>query len=103
MGEPIKIKELLDAQKEISKYIGAVRSRALRRLVYLAMVWHFLYAHRSPYIEVVRKRNPKLPLNWRNWMWSIEIDDVMQILGCSRRTAWDYREAYLKMLTWTEL
>lgn len=76
-----------------NRLIGSVRCKALQKLLIL---WYNLIfdMESSPVArkiyERVREKNPKAALTKENILLHVRVDEVMEMLGVSERTAKDY-------------
>ena len=89
----IKLKAEADIEKFIHKHVfRSVRNKVLQKLLLLAfqLKWSKTGLYKTAAKRLVSK---KLPLNLSNIAYELEPEDVMGIIGCSKRTAIEYVDA----------
>lgn len=99
MSGKIRLKDP-EVEKWIHKYIfRSVRSHTLQKLMLLWFnIW---FSRKMPLCKKIEERlqNEGLPLNRRNIVEALTLKDIMDILNCSERTAFDYKQALRFLMT----
>jgi len=99
MSGKIKLKDP-EVEKWIHKHVfRSVRSHTLQKLM---LLWFNAYFSRElPLYKKLeeRLRNKGLPLDRRNIVEALTLEDIMSVLSCSRRTAFDYKQTLRFLMT----
>jgi len=99
MSGKIKLKDP-EVEKWIHKHIfRSVRSHTLQKLMLLWFnVW---FSRKMPLYKKLeeRLRNEGLPFNRINVVEALTLEDIMSVLNCSQRTAFDYKQTLRFLMT----
>jgi hypothetical protein len=78
-----------------NKLSRSIRNKVLQKLVLI--YWNLWWREKNELHQTVEKRLNGLPHDGVNFAYCLKPEDVMPIIGCSRRTAIEYIDA-LKIL-----
>jgi len=74
------------------KFVHCIRSHVLQRLLLIDFLLSFRHI---PFRKKIERRleDKNLPANKTNLAYELKPKDIMEVLGCSRRMAFDYMSA----------
>jgi hypothetical protein len=83
----------MDEYNLIAVFLRGIRSQCLRR--HVTLWFHLFYSDNTPLHKTVASRlsKKKLPATRCNLACELKPGEVMKVIGCSRRTAFDYIRA----------